>query len=75
MGIHGNEKVDSLTKNVTLLEPNSNMYLPFTDFSEQYKRNAISNTNKTNEEQGLEKGRDYFLLYHTYWKPVNGGRT
>ena len=65
VGVLGNEEVDALAKKATLLEPNTNIRIPFTDFREQYKLNAYLETKRRNEEQGLMKGREYFELYNT----------
>lgn len=64
-GIIGNERVDSFAKQAATLKPNPSTRTPYSDFREQFSRNAQIITKKDTEAQGLPKGNFFFQFYRT----------
>ena len=44
------------------------MFVPFSDYKQLYKGEAALNTRKLNEQQGIEKGKEYFQKYQKLTK-------
>ena len=63
ISIEGNEKVDSLAKAVTSSDSCEITALPFSDFTQYYKKDAFERTLVDAKEQGTSKGKIYFDLY------------
>lgn len=61
IGIRGNEDADRLAKDATSSATSDITQIPFTDFYEQFRKNMKIQTNNSIKDQGLFKGKTYFL--------------
>ena len=68
IGIYGNEAVDKLAKTATINQPELVLFVPFSDYKQLYKDKAALNTRKLNEQQRIEKGKEYYENIQKYQK-------
>ena len=66
-GIEGNEQADILAKQATNHDSEIK-HLPYTDFFENFKKQAFEKTKKLVKNQGLIKGTNYFKYFYSEQK-------
>ena len=65
INISGNEEVQILVKQATLIDSDRTIHLPPTDFFEKFKKTAKLSTKDFVESQGQLKGKEYFENLYT----------
>ena len=63
ISIRGNEWADSLAKSATNFENHDIHQIPYTDFFETFRNEAIANTEQKTIEKDYSVGKKYFQLY------------